>query len=73
MDQEKKPKSMLVAYLLWAFLGVFGAHRFYLGEKGVIQLISVIPFMVGIFWVLADVFLIPGLVKRKNAEASQPV
>lgn len=61
---------MLVAYLLWAFLGFFAAHRFYLGERGLTQLITVIPLGVGIFWVLADVFLIPGIVKRKN-EAAQ--
>lgn len=25
-------ERMLVAYLLWLFLGLFGAHRFYLGK-----------------------------------------
>ena len=29
-DIEKK--SLLVAYLLWFFLGYVGAHRFYLGK-----------------------------------------
>lgn len=29
-DIEKK--SLLVAYLLWAFIGYVGAHRFYLGR-----------------------------------------
>ena len=28
------PKSPVAAYLLWFFLGSFGAHRFYLGRKG---------------------------------------
>jgi len=38
-DIEKK--SLLVAYLLWAFLGYVGAHRFYLGRpvSGLIMLI----------------------------------
>lgn len=27
-----KPKSLAVAYGLWLFLGLFGAHRFYLGR-----------------------------------------
>jgi TM2 domain-containing membrane protein YozV len=31
----KRSKSRLAAYLLWFFLGGFGAHRFYLGQKGV--------------------------------------
>lgn len=29
-----KSKSMAVAYLLWFFLGILGAHRFYLGRVG---------------------------------------
>lgn len=38
-DIEKK--SLLVAYLLWFFLGYVGAHRFYLGRtlSGLIMLI----------------------------------
>lgn len=27
-------KNIVVAYLLWFFLGVFGAHRFYAGRAG---------------------------------------
>lgn len=27
-------KTPLVAYLLWFFLGCFGAHRFYFGKTG---------------------------------------
>ncbi len=51
-DIEKK--SLLVAYLLWFFLGYVGAHRFYLGRplsgfimlalSGVILLLTVISF-----------------------------
>lgn len=32
---EKRKKSKGAAFLLWFILGFFGAHRFYLGEKGV--------------------------------------
>ena len=28
-------KSAVIAYILWFFLGWFGAHNFYLGRKGV--------------------------------------
>lgn len=37
-DIEKK--SLIVAYVLWAFLGYVGAHRFYLGRplSGLIML-----------------------------------
>ncbi|HPU15816.1 MAG TPA: TM2 domain-containing protein [Polymorphobacter sp.] len=30
---EGKQRSMIAAYVLWFFLGRFGAHRFYLGLK----------------------------------------
>lgn len=40
------PKSRLVAFLLAFFIGVFGAHRFYLGKTGtaVVQLILTLTF-----------------------------
>lgn len=51
-DIEKK--SLLVAYLLWAFLGYVGAHRFYLGRpvsgfvmlllSGLVLLLTVVSF-----------------------------
>ena len=34
MQFEANKKSVGVAYLLWAFFGGFGAHRFYLGRSG---------------------------------------
>ena len=74
-------KETGVAYLLWFFLGEFGAHRFYLGKVGsaiamlVIFLISVpLAFVfVGYFglfaifvWWVVDAFLIPGWVRTHN-------
>ena len=32
--QHPAPKSPVAAYLLWFFLGTFGAHRFYMGRTG---------------------------------------
>ncbi|MBD1383222.1 TM2 domain-containing protein [Metabacillus arenae] len=31
---DKRKKSKLLVFLLWFFLSVFGAHRFYLGNVG---------------------------------------
>jgi TM2 domain-containing membrane protein YozV len=74
-------KSMGVAYLLWFFLGGFGAHRFYLGRTGsatfiVLCTLLSIPLMfifvgfvtifISAFWVLIDLFLIPGMVDDHN-------
>jgi TM2 domain-containing membrane protein YozV len=64
-------KSAVIAYILWFFLGWFGAHNFYLGRKGVgiaqvLLTISVIGWFITFVWVLVDAFLIPGWVRREN-------
>jgi TM2 domain-containing membrane protein YozV len=82
MHYDANKKSGLVAYLLWFFVGMFGAHRFYLGSTGpaiaqlVITLVSIVLtfVLVGVFgliavgiWVLIDAFLIPGMLQRYNS------
>lgn len=69
---RKKPKSMWIAYLLWLFLGVFAAHRFYLRRNGWLQLFTILLFGIGLIWVLADLFLIPGMVRQSKA-GGEPV
>ncbi|RUU29768.1 TM2 domain-containing protein [Mesorhizobium sp. M6A.T.Ce.TU.016.01.1.1] len=74
-------KSIGVAYVLWFFLGLLGAHRFYLGRKGsgaamlALAVIGILSAPVGgtvllagvAIWALVDAFLIPGLVQaHKN-------
>lgn len=78
---EASKKSTGVAYLLWFFLGGFGAHRFYLGRAGsavgilLLWLLGWATVLVGVgvfflviagLWVLIDAFLIPGWVKTHN-------
>ena len=73
---ESNKKSAGVAYLLWFFVGSFGAHRFYLGETGtgiaqlLLLLLGWIPFFLGWvalgIWLFVDLFLIPGIATRKN-------
>lgn len=70
-------KSAAVAYILWFFLGFFGAHRFYLGRwvSGLIQLVlfgigsalafilvGYLPLAVLGLWWLIDAFLIPAMI-----------
>lgn len=81
MAFESSKKSSLIAYLLWFFLGGFGAHRFYLGRTGsaiamlVIFILSwILTFvaigllgflLIGIWWII-DAFLIPGITQDFN-------
>lgn len=74
-------KSILISYILWFFLGGFGAHRFYLGRIGtgvamlaitviswILTLIVIGAFgfiVIGIWWIV-DAFLIPGMVRSRN-------
>jgi TM2 domain-containing membrane protein YozV len=74
-------KETSVAYLLWFFLGQFGAHRFYLGKTGsavamlLIVLISIplafvfvgyLGFFTIFVWWIVDAFLIPGWIRTHN-------
>jgi len=81
MQYDANKKSALVAYVLWCFMGLFGAHRFYLGEKGtgagmlIITLASLVlmfvftgffTIFITIIWAFVDLFLIPGMTRKYN-------
>ena len=84
MKFQSKAKSTGAAYLLWFFLGGFGAHRFYVGSIG-IGFLVLISTIVGVFLLLPlvitglvclyDLFTLPSQVERYNsglmAEISQ--
>ena len=60
-------KNVVVAYLLWFFLGVFSAHRFYLGRpvSAILQFLSYF-ILIGFVWWLIDFFLVPGMIRQSN-------
>jgi TM2 domain-containing membrane protein YozV len=60
-------KSKIATYFLWFFLGIFSAHRFYLGKIGSGILYLLTGQLLGIGWVI-DFFLIDGMVERYNLE-----
>lgn len=81
MRFEANKKSILVGYLLWWLLGIFGGHRFYLGKSGsaiamlLISLFSLplmfvfigfVTILITIIWALVDAFLIPGWIRDWN-------
>lgn len=61
--------NLAVAYLLWLFLGIVSAHRFYLGRpaSALLQILSYL-ILVGFIWLLVDAFLIPGMFRAKQEE-----
>ena len=79
---QANSRNIVIAYLLWFFLGFLGVHRFYLGRvfTGLMMLgfwaggsvFTFILFGFPIFlapwalWMLLDLFLIPGMVRAEN-------
>ena len=72
-------KSTVTAYLLWFFLGGFGAHRFYMGRKGsgfgmlglCIGSVILTPLVIGLItfpallvWWVVDAFLLNNWLKE---------
>lgn len=70
---DDKKKSTAVAYLLWFFVGAWGAHRFYLNRSGsavamLLLGLTVVGLVITGPWALIDAFLIPSIRERRNAQ-----
>lgn len=59
-------KDVALAYVLWFFLGILGAHRFYLGKigTGILFMLTGGIFLVG--WIV-DAFTLGSQVRAANA------
>ncbi|MFF5289225.1 TM2 domain-containing protein [Paractinoplanes globisporus] len=59
-------KDARVAYGIWLVLGIFGGHRFYLGDTG--RSIAMLFTLGGLgLWTLADVFFVGRRVRTVNS------
>lgn len=69
-DMQKMAKKPVVAWLLWFFLGMFGAHRFYLGHTkvGVGMVVSLIftGGVVTLFWWIIEAITLSNRIKQVN-------
>lgn len=56
-EYDDRKKSSVIAYILWLFLGIFGVHRFYVGDffKGILLFFTLGGFIIG--WLVDFVFL----------------
>lgn len=64
----KDPTMMLVIEI---FLGVFGVHRFMLGDAGIGVLMLLTSGLCGILWFI-DLFTVVGMTQRQNFNAVLP-
>ncbi len=62
--------SPCVAYTLWALLGLFGAHRFYVGRpvSGLVWMFT--GGLCGIGWII-DFFMLPSFVEEVRVVAAR--
>jgi len=67
---KEGPKSKLVAYLLWLFLGFFSAHKFYL-EKDTTAFVFFFTFQILTFGWWANLFTLGKQVDAFNAKLAQ--
>jgi TM2 domain-containing membrane protein YozV len=68
-----RAKNPTTAFLLCFFLGIFGAHRFYLGQtgQGVVRVILVPLIVPGLIWEILDLFRIDGEVYERNLKLAE--
>lgn len=59
-----------VAWLLLIFLGLVGAHRFYLGRttSGLLMIPSNLTIVGGFIWLFIDLFLLTGMIRARREE-----
>lgn len=64
-EYEAVKKDPRIAYALWCVVGIFGGHRFYLGDTG--RSVAMLFTLGGLgLWTLLDVFVVGGRVRAVN-------
>ena len=68
--------NVVVAYLLLIFLGIIGAHRFYMGRTGsgaamLILTLTVVGMPITLIWAFVDLFLLPGIAREEREAMRQ--
>lgn len=71
-EVENRKKSTAATWLLWLFLGEFGAHRFYLGRIGT-GIGMLLTFGGLLVWWIVDIFLIPGMLRANQQKIQKEV
>lgn len=63
-------KNPVIAWLLWFFLGLLGAHRFYFGKigTGILMILLTFCFGIGTIWWIIDAFRINSWIRQNHEE-----
>ncbi|RUS46110.1 TM2 domain-containing protein [Cohnella sp. AR92] len=77
-ETKSQGKNMVVAYILWYFLGYFGGHRFYMKKTGsaiamLILSITLIGMIATFIWWIVDAFLLHNWVKEHNRQVEAKI
>jgi hypothetical protein len=74
-EYRRQAKSPTTAFLLCFFLGIFGAHRFYLGDvrQGLLRLIISPLVLPGLVLEIIDLTRIDGEVESRNLKAAEAI
>lgn len=76
-EVERRKKSPVATWMLWAFLGLFGAHRFYLGRVGTgigMLFATLLTFCIaGFIWWIVDAFLNSEMLKAEQSKTEAQV
>ena len=66
-EMNYKKKSKGIAYLIWLFFGIFGGHRYYMGDIR-IGIAMTLTGGGGGLWFLLDIFFIGKRIESKNVD-----
>jgi len=66
--QEVSTASRLAVTLFAWFLGIFGAHRFYLGKHGTAVLMLITGGGAGIWWLVDFIMAITGTMRDRHGK-----
>lgn len=67
-ENKSSGKKLIVALLLWFFLGGLGIHRFYLGHTGMGVLYLLTGALCGIGWIIDGIRFAVGTLQPKNGK-----
>lgn len=75
VDSEfaEKKKDRTVMVLLWLFFAGLGAHRFYLGDKGLGIAMLLLGWATFLIWPIIDIFFAWKRVETKNEEIQERI